>query len=398
MQLEIENLNIANASSPEADPLLDLAFTAFSQAKALYQLTSFSESLVGFRQVVSVAQRTQNQQLEVECLIYMTRIYLEQEKREELLGCTMQLHRLRSQADLPPAIQAKIHYVLGVLTYAEPDRKMEALQSFQKSIEICLQINDRESLCYAVYGVANVYYGLNEYDRCLEELDKLSEILKFNPVPDVHVFCLLLRSFIDRNRLQTERALRWLKEACEHLRTHPNMYLYLQSLYALGTTYMKAGDFNSAQIYLELGKITCSPKEMPRLHSILLKSWNECRTESATKPAREVSFDISTGMVVRAGRGSISLQGQFVLREMLALFLDNPGVIFSKEELVEKIWKEEYSPLVHDNKIYVTLKRLRQALQPLFPEVDAILRSRNGYSFNHRLFTLTLTGSGSEKT
>jgi tetratricopeptide (TPR) repeat protein len=394
--MALENSILEPTTSVSGAPLSlsEVVESIFAQAKSDYLLTQFSKALLGFRRVLHATENEPHSRWRVESLIFMARIFQEQENGEELKLCVHRLQELQARPDLPAWIHAKIFYIFGVLAYAETDGMSKAMQRFRKSIDLCVVLEERETLAYAMYGVANVFYGLNEYDRALEELDKLDQILHFHSVPDIHVFSLILRAFIARNRGLAQNALALTRQACEHLRLHPNMYLYLQTLYALGSTYLKMEDLNSAQIYLELGKISCSPQELPRTYRVLEKTLQECRKESANPlPACEIRFNVSSGWFERAGMGRISLNGQFVLRDLLALFLENPGMVFSKEELVQKIWSEEYSPDLHDNKIYVTLKRLRQALQPLFPDVDSILRSRNGYSFNHRLFTFTLTGS-----
>jgi DNA-binding winged helix-turn-helix (wHTH) protein len=396
--MAFETAILEPTSSAETAPFvpLDMVESIFSQAKSDYLLTQFSKALLGFRRVLHSTESEPHSRWRVESLILMSRIFLEQEKGEELRLCVRQLQELQARPDLPAWIHAKIFYILGVLTYAEAGGMSKALQLFRKSIDLCVVIEDREVLAYAMYGVANVFYGLNEYDRVLEELDKLDQILQFHSVPDVHVFSFILRAFIARNRGLTQNALALTRQACEHLRVHPNLYLYLQTLYTLGSTYLKMDDLHSAQIYLELGKISCSPHELPRTYRVLENALQECRKEAASSTAPcELHFNTSSGWLERKGMGKISLNGQFVLRDLLTLFFENPGTVFSKEDLVRKIWSEEYSPELHDNKIYVTLKRLRQALQPLFPDVDSILRARNGYSFNHRLFTFTLTGSES---
>jgi len=376
----------AQVSEPDAIDSL------FALAKTDYYLARFTQALGHFQKVIELAQRSQRHLLLVESLIFMTRIFLEQGKSEELLRCTHRLQDLQSFQNLPVQIQAKIQYTLGILFYAEENGKEKALQRFQHSIQLCVSVNDHESLTYAIYGIANVYYAMNEYERALSELDKLDEVLKFHFVSDIQVSALLLRAFISRNQGRAEKSFPLIHQACEHLRQRPHVYLYLQALYGLGSTYMKMGDFNSALIYLEIAKVSC-PDQLPRMSQILENTLKQCRAESPSTQQKEITFDSITGTVNRKGVGSVSLQGQFVLREMLTLFLESPGKTFSKEELVEKIWKEKYSPPMHDNKIYVTLKRLRQALLPIFPEVESIQRLRNGYSFNHQLFTLIIKGS-----
>ena len=68
--------------------------------------------------------------------------------------------------------------------------------------------------------------------------------------------------------------------------------------------------------------------------------------------------------------------------DMLKLFLKHPGEVYSKEALVKAVWKQEYDPRVHDNKIYVTIKRLRQLIEPDFDKPKYIFRAKNGYYLN----------------
>jgi DNA-binding response OmpR family regulator len=60
----------------------------------------------------------------------------------------------------------------------------------------------------------------------------------------------------------------------------------------------------------------------------------------------------------------------------------SPGEVYSKEAIVEKIWKQSYDPSVHDNKLYVTIKRLRKMIEPDFDKPKYIFRAKNGYYLN----------------
>ena len=70
---------------------------------------------------------------------------------------------------------------------------------------------------------------------------------------------------------------------------------------------------------------------------------------------------------------------------MLQLFISTPGVVYSKESLVEKIWKQKYDPRVHDNKIYVTIKRLRELVEPNHKKPKYIFRTKDGYYMNKKV-------------
>ena len=77
--------------------------------------------------------------------------------------------------------------------------------------------------------------------------------------------------------------------------------------------------------------------------------------------------------------GKIDFKNQFILLDLLKLFISNQGQIFSKEYLVEHVWKQNYDPEVHDNKIYVTIKRLRKMIEPDYDKPKYIFRAKNGY-------------------
>jgi DNA-binding response OmpR family regulator len=70
------------------------------------------------------------------------------------------------------------------------------------------------------------------------------------------------------------------------------------------------------------------------------------------------------------------------LVDLLKLLMENPGVPFSKEDLAKKLWNQKYNPAIHDNTIYVTIKRIRSLIEPNPHHSKYILRSRSGYLLN----------------
>lgn len=104
--------------------------------------------------------------------------------------------------------------------------------------------------------------------------------------------------------------------------------------------------------------------------------------DKGQKQKYDIVFNSSTHSVIEKQLGRIDFNNQFILMDLLRLFLLNPGVSFSKEQLVRLIWKQSYNPAVHDNKIYVTIKRLRQLIEPSVERPRYIFRSKNGYYLN----------------
>lgn len=93
-------------------------------------------------------------------------------------------------------------------------------------------------------------------------------------------------------------------------------------------------------------------------------------------------YDVHSHSIYEKTKGKIDFKNQFILLEMLKLFLAHPGRVFSKEELIETIWKQSYNPSVHDNKIYVTIKRLRKVIEPDYNKPKYIFLAKNGYYFS----------------
>ena len=102
----------------------------------------------------------------------------------------------------------------------------------------------------------------------------------------------------------------------------------------------------------------------------------------------DLSYDSRAGVLVDRMLGEIRFEGQFVLRDLMQLFIESPGQVFDKERIVRCVWKEVYRPEIHDNKIYVTIKRLRKLLEFNGREDEYILRAKNGYFLNPKIHVL----------
>ncbi len=87
---------------------------------------------------------------------------------------------------------------------------------------------------------------------------------------------------------------------------------------------------------------------------------------------------------IRIGRVDLSFKSKDVLEALFKLFVTNPGKYFSKEELTTRIWHESYNPLVHDPRIYTSIRRLRQILSGI-KKTDWIKESAGKYSISSRI-------------
>lgn len=87
----------------------------------------------------------------------------------------------------------------------------------------------------------------------------------------------------------------------------------------------------------------------------------EIEIRDLKKKQYSIIVDLTHGSLQLAQK-NIELTNKPILKNIICLFLRNPGKAFSKEDLIERVWLETYNPLHHDSRIYTTLKRLRQLL------------------------------------
>jgi hypothetical protein len=77
---------------------------------------------------------------------------------------------------------------------------------------------------------------------------------------------------------------------------------------------------------------------------------------------RDLVVDGAAESVMRAGKRVADLRRRTLLKRLLFLFAAAPGRLFTKEEIVERIWGVEYHPLHHDAALFTNVMRLRRLL------------------------------------
>jgi DNA-binding response OmpR family regulator len=70
--------------------------------------------------------------------------------------------------------------------------------------------------------------------------------------------------------------------------------------------------------------------------------------------------------------GVVSLKRSKNLRAMLYALARNPGATLAKEELAGRLWAARYSPYVHDNALWVNVRRLRTAIEGTSLRLDSV--------------------------
>ena len=137
---------------------------------------------------------------------------------------------------------------------------------------------------------------------------------------------------------------------------------------------------NRLLFFLNLAKKSTNPDVFKKINREINKAIEQLKQAMTNNYDIVVNFE--NNIIMEKQRGYINIKNQFILLDMLKLFISNPGMVHSKESLVEKVWKQKYDPRVHDNKIYVTIKRLRELVEPDHKKPIYIFRTKTGYFIN----------------
>ncbi len=84
----------------------------------------------------------------------------------------------------------------------------------------------------------------------------------------------------------------------------------------------------------------------------------ELKEEKKELSLRGVRLNLAEGTVMRGGRSIEVTSTEFGI---LKMFLERPGVIFTKQQIFERVWEEPYAG--DDNTVMVHISNLRKKLE-----------------------------------
>ena len=324
---------------------------------------------------------------------------------------------------------ARFHYSLGFCFLRQQDHikaQVQLDQALAQTIQLktkSMEQQDQKSLliseidtCYVAYGFACLYSVNNQILEAIQELNNMSaSIDRFKKLharltnskagvltesaedEDQDIVAILAHSIEEQKTLEfaynllkasllrlekkydSAEGLYWLCYE-QSQKSYRRKYMSLHLLYFLGKNYMEKKDYEQASIFLNLAKKSVNPVVFKKIHRLIICALEDLKEAMTNNYDIVVSFE--NKMIVEKQKGHVNIKNQFILMDMLKLFISSPGTVYSKESLVEKVWRQKYDPSIHDNKIYVTIKRLRELVEPDHKKPKYIFRTKNGYYIN----------------
>lgn len=310
-------------------------------------------------------------------LQHVIRIHAEREEHEKITQIKEHLHDLVIREGIE--LSSKIYYVLGLCSSlkGQPDNAVEYLK---KALELGVKANNHEDMCYAILGLSICYRQQKKYEEALKEIYNLNIFLQLLNLPELKAAAANSNARILMDLKKYDQALDILWSAYEEVKNTKQLSVALVILENIGTVLYELGQKDAAKIYLNLAAKSIDPENNKLLLKRIDKYLNDINQNSNV--SSDLVFDLDNHAIIERSLGRIDFKNQFILLDLLKLFISNQGKIFSKEYLVEHVWKQNYDPEVHDNKIYVTIKRLRKMIEPDYDKPKYIFRAKNGYYLN----------------
>lgn len=344
-----------------------LHFTQCNFEKASSELSTLAESFFRLKDFVNF----------LKCKNLLLVIYEETEKIDLIVATKEHLQDLVLKEGFE--LNSKTFYTLGICSRMKGQNEA-ALEYFQKALAHSLTNDNKEDMCHAIAGLASVYHQIGFDSEALKEVNNLKVFFEVLRIPELVAATQILTGNILNKLGQPKQAIEILLAGFESLKSGSHGYLYLRLIYSLGSAYLSSGEADLSRFYLQLAKRSIDPKNL----SALSKKVDKKLLQLGVKPSQDYDliFDFIHKSVTEKNKGKVDFNNQFILLELLHLLVKSPGKAFSKEQLTQKIWSENYNPSTHDNKIYVTIKRLRQMIEPDYEKPKYIFRAKDGYYLN----------------
>ncbi|AHI07215.1 hypothetical protein BDW_13575 [Bdellovibrio bacteriovorus W] len=315
----------------------------------------------------------------LDCANILLRIYAETEQYELINDTKERLQDLVLKEGFE--LNSKTYYTLAICAFYKGQIDV-ALDYIQKALALALSSDNKEDICKAIFGLAMVYSSptVARYADALKEIYNLEVFFQVYSFPELRISSLVLNGNILAQMKKYEESVTVLWKAYDALKETRNVVMASYLMIQLGDVYFEMGEKDLARVYLSLARKSIDETNHVRLARIA--NFHAEKIGADSQSSYDLVFDSSNHSVTERKLGKIDFKNQFILLDLLRLFVQNQGQVYSKEYLVENIWKQPYDPAVHDNKIYVTIKRLRKMIEPDYEKPKYIFRAKNGYYMN----------------
>jgi len=344
--------------------------------KLYFKIVDFSAAVRTLQNGLQEARRSEDWTSWCTYVPLLLRIWAERLDFESISSLKHEISDLQRKGLLH--LNSTTYYALGIAAAYALDTE-QARNNFEKALQTAQTPLESG---HARFGLATVLFQNHKYEQAVESLRLLQDSIRETLLTDLKLATGLLTAFCHRYMGNYEAALDLLGPLQETCRGEQNLYMSLNLLFCYGTIYQAQGHLERAREHYLMVQTLLAPGDLRHLDKQVSAKLKEIDGHKAI-PIRVLRL-VQNGRyaLVTPERGEIPLGNRFVLLSLLKFLGQAPGMVVSKEQIAQRLWKQPYNPLVHDNKIYVTIRRLRELLEADVNEPSYILSQPDGYMFN----------------
>ena len=273
-------------------------------------------------------------------------------------------------------LTAEVFYNMGISkTYCAMFE--ESVQNFKLAVSESKKEEVPEVLVKSYYALAAGYYQKKDFELALTYLGELRMALKTIKKDYLQGSMNLLYGNIYSELGNFDTAMDYYQQAhsCLVAKSCWNLNGYI--LLRQGMAEKRKGAYTKSFWYFQMARQCTDEQQFLRLHQLIREEINSVNDSSV-----DICLDKRNRIVQEKTLGCIDFKHRFVLLEILFLLAREPGVYYTKNQLVDLIWGNEYNPMIHDKLIYTSISRLRKLIEPQQGRRKYIIRDRNGYLFS----------------
>jgi hypothetical protein len=274
---------------------------------------------------------------------------------------------------IPKESLSKIYYSKGIASIyqAQIQKSRDFFLLAQKN-----RITDLDEIA-ALFGLATVALRTdseNEFCILMQRIHNLNTIVADC---DFIIAGQLLESHYFIQRKTWDRAFSNLESALQNAIANQNIYMVLNVHYTFGRLYQARDEYETARKHYLICESFLIKKDLRHFHDQISNRLAELKKAEMKIQLIQVYQTPRPSLRLASGE-IINFKNQFTLHKLFTVLAQANGQALNKEDIVKQLWSENYHPFQHDNKLHVTISRLRKILSK-YGLNDFILNSENGY-------------------
>jgi tetratricopeptide (TPR) repeat protein len=284
------------------------------------------------------------------------------------------LAKIESLMELLPAeTQSKIFYTKGI-SYVYQGNLDKAHNQFLLARKTQITTIDEIAASFGLATIALRTPGDIQFSLLMHQINLL--ITKVGDC-DFTIASLLLESHYFIQKKLWQKALDLLNLALKSALTEQNIYMVLNVHYTFGRLYQAKDDPIEAKKYYHVCESFLIKKDLKHFHDQVLTRLEEIKKAEAQNQVIKIQHSPKPSLKLASGE-VIGFKNQFTLHKLFTILAQANGQNIKKEDIVTQLWRESYHPFQHDNKLHVTICRLRKMLSKHGLN-NYILNSEDGY-------------------